>query len=71
MEIGREATALVYKYMCKSTNATQDDINSFANVRLNIFEEISFDRYNQVFGIVTQNLQNFNNASTFNTQKLI
>jgi hypothetical protein len=45
MEIGGVTTASEYHYMQSKTHATQDDIDSHKETRLNIIDEVSFAAY--------------------------
>lgn len=58
-EIGGQTTASVFQYMRKKTHATQDDINAFADTRLNFIDEISFADYDHALAKISHNLQNF------------
>lgn len=64
-DIGGKTTASVFKYLSKNTHASQEEINSFADTRLNIIDEISFACYGRVLAKTSENLQNFTQCYEF------
>ena len=58
-DIGGQTAASEFQYMRKNDFARHDDIEEFADTRLNIIDEISFADYDQVLGKISSNLQNF------------
>ncbi len=51
MEIGGVTTASEYHYMQSKTHATQDDIDSHKETRLNIIDEVSFAAYHVLMDV--------------------
>lgn len=64
-DIGGKTTASVFKYLAKNSHASQEEINSFTDTRLNIIDEISFASYGLVLAKTSENLQNFTQCYEF------
>ena len=63
-DIGGHTTASIFKYLQKTDSATHEEIESFADTRLNIIDEISFASY-RVLQKISANLQNLTNCHEF------
>ena len=58
-DIGGQTAAYEFQYMKKKEHALPQDIEDFADTRINIIDEISFADYDKVLGKISCNLQNF------------
>jgi hypothetical protein len=64
-DIGGKTTASAFKYSSKNSHATQEEINSFADMRLSIIDEVSFASYGLVLAKTSEKLQNFTQCCEF------
>jgi hypothetical protein len=63
-EIGGTTTASTFNYMKKKCHATAEEIEDFADTRMNIIDEISFADYKNVLTKISKNLQQYTPQST-------